>query len=78
MFVGCPLADVMDVNLQQSALAGALDHAGVDIWFENLGQDGEDVKAHEYIVARVDSRVGVHVINVSYACCKGEVRVNSR
>jgi hypothetical protein len=50
MLVGCPVADIVDANINQSALAGALKYAGFDIGGEYIRQERENVELHASIL----------------------------
>jgi hypothetical protein len=45
------IADIMDVDRDQSALACTQDDAAFKIWGKYFGQEGEDLELHELILA---------------------------
>ena len=51
MFVGRPIANIVNLEFYQVPLVGLLQDAGLEIGIENLGKDGENIEAHEVIIA---------------------------
>jgi hypothetical protein len=61
VFIRGPVTDIMDVYIQQTALAGALKNAAFKIRGEDFRQEREDVELHASILAASrmsDKRVG--------------------
>ena len=51
MFIARPVTDVVNRDLDQAVLLGALKDAGFEIGREDFGQKCENFKLHEWILA---------------------------
>jgi hypothetical protein len=50
VFVGRPIADIMDMNINQAALTGTLQNTTIEVRGINFGEERKDVELHAPIL----------------------------
>jgi hypothetical protein len=50
MPVGRPIANIVQIHLHELALNGAMENAGLQIWSEDFGEEGENIYSHYSIL----------------------------
>jgi hypothetical protein len=53
MTVSRPVANIMQTYLQHFSLPGARQDAGLEVWFEYFGKEGENIEQHIVILQHV-------------------------
>jgi hypothetical protein len=59
MAVAGPVADVVQVDLDQAALPGLLQDAGLQVWLADFGEESKDIEAHGLILTYGQSITGM-------------------
>jgi hypothetical protein len=56
------IADIMNIDNHQSALAGALENAAFKIWGKNFWQQGKDLELHSSDSSIINWSAPPHII----------------